>query len=1560
MSEHFCLSNYFINIKIKSRFLILAAFAVFLLVFGFFVFKAEAQVSQFKPGDKNYTAALAAVAAEEAKEDINVEEKVKNDEDFNPEDFGLESVGMLPTNPFYFFKNARRGVTSFFTFNPVKKAERNMQFAAEKLMEVKTLAEREGTETQVITDALENFQGELDKVKSRVENAANSVEGEEAEELSRKVMDSMMKYGKSLSKLEKDLPLEIFDKVKDAQNKNSETFGTVFELMEPEKVSENLAKVLDEQKGSEFKQFKNIEILKDIKDKVPEKGQNAMKIAEENAFLRLQNEMERFDSAKKAIFEDFVRETGGSELRHLEIINELEARPISGDLRGAIAKAKEGVFSKAGDRLSKMPVDQQDNFFESLAKGELQDMRVIKELERNIRPELLSSVTEVRNQMTQNFVKKFDDVEGGGKQEMLDGVERFHDAKSIAILEEIKNLIPDDKKGVFEEIKKKAANEIKRDIDRARNSDQREVIFSSLAGDHPEEAEAMGIFRAEMDKSLRGIFSGVQEAIMKNIQTRVETINDKDRLLKYEEEFNKRENVFKTAAPQNFRTINNFFDDKRVVFESPDKAHQKIEEARKYVNDLRDITNSLPLDSAYQDGKFDQTIRETQRMLQLAERKLDMAETVLGYGDVGRAYGEANAAGQIARDGIRFAQEFKSGKKKVEIQTTSFVPFFEGQTTAQTSVRQGGGFMIYSPYEFSQYCFFVQGFMKGSFACVLRDGRVFNIEGKQFPFEIPPEFVPRKIEAETEGKPVCPALFAPSYDFCHNGKVIYEKDERGCDTTPRCEPFKDQQYQLNLHPTDKSICGGPLKYQCVSGYRCQFPAISDAIDVSGKCVPETEYNTCKAYFTGYVYDSAKRACRQESFSGCNDPFTFHSQSDCERANGIGLKVCPALPTVTDCPAGQRKAVSYSSPECGTYYACEQEKVVSGIIYPYTFANGFVAKDYTSAKTQCLAYPPGSGGGIAAECEAKFGIVYGTVPMPVPEPTTSNWIKKLWYFSDGLQESSYILNRTDAEYQNYLAQIEAKCRTIPKSKFFWKSGSGDDRPENWQNFGIPDCSGTETTTSSCSAPGNCFDSTKCTSSGWYWYNGGCWSSPQSATGTGCGSYVSQSSCTAISGCYWTQTASGGNCQPSSTTGGSGCSQSLIALLGTGCHSMYTDSSGKQVYCDGPMTKSAKEGDTTTTLGCQSGGTSTTARCVYYTQATCDADSICKWVTDRGCGSKAQCNDGLDNDNDGKIDYPADTGCNEAFDNDEAGPTTTTACSTGQYWDTVSNSCKTSTVASACSDGKDNDSDGQIDYPADTGCSGADDNDETAPAPVITIPAAPSGLTHALSGSSATLNWTDNATNETSYEIEKKSSGETSWSPAGSAGAFSGNGTYTVTAPVSSSYEYRVKACNSAGCSTPSNSVTITVAACSSPGNCANSADCSSAGYYWCANANICYSSSSSCSTSTSCSTPSNCLDSAICTSSGWYWYSGGCWSSPQSGTSNSATACTQAGGTWNSSTSYCQMPSTSTTCPSGQYWSGTACVTTTTTSGCGSWMSQSDCTSHTGCAWNGTSNYCYYQ
>ncbi len=63
----------------------------------------------------------------------------------------------------------------------------------------------------------------------------------------------------------------------------------------------------------------------------------------------------------------------------------------------------------------------------------------------------------------------------------------------------------------------------------------------------------------------------------------------------------------------------------------------------------------------------------------------------------------------------------------------------------------------------------------------------------------------------------------------------------------------------------------------------------------------------------------------------------------------------------------------------------------------------------------------------------------------------------------------------------------------------------------------------------------------------------------------------------------------------------------------------------------------------------------------------------------------CSDGIDNDGDGQTDFPADPGCSSPLDSDERD------------------------APAPCQDGIDNDGDGLIDFPADPGC--ADRNDET---------------------------------------------------------------------------------------------------------------------------------------------------------------------------------------------------------------------------------------------------------
>lgn len=87
----------------------------------------------------------------------------------------------------------------------------------------------------------------------------------------------------------------------------------------------------------------------------------------------------------------------------------------------------------------------------------------------------------------------------------------------------------------------------------------------------------------------------------------------------------------------------------------------------------------------------------------------------------------------------------------------------------------------------------------------------------------------------------------------------------------------------------------------------------------------------------------------------------------------------------------------------------------------------------------------------------------------------------------------------------------------------------------------------------------------------------------------------------------------------------------------------------------------------------------------------ANEIVSLVSDpdvvvQGVNAVTFCSDGIDNDGDGKIDFPDDPGCESAIDPDE-------------------------TDIPACSDGKDNDGDGLADYPMDPGCSSVLDNDET---------------------------------------------------------------------------------------------------------------------------------------------------------------------------------------------------------------------------------------------------------
>ncbi|MCQ4165827.1 Ig domain-containing protein [Tahibacter harae] len=126
---------------------------------------------------------------------------------------------------------------------------------------------------------------------------------------------------------------------------------------------------------------------------------------------------------------------------------------------------------------------------------------------------------------------------------------------------------------------------------------------------------------------------------------------------------------------------------------------------------------------------------------------------------------------------------------------------------------------------------------------------------------------------------------------------------------------------------------------------------------------------------------------------------------------------------------------------------------------------------------------------------------------------------------------------------------------------------------------------------------------------------------------------------------------------------------------------------------------------------------------------DGDGLIDFPADPGCYAangpgtteNPQCNDGADNDGDGLIDFPNDPQCPRAYSPIED---TVFACSDGIDNDgdgridvgsdpQCNNPTDNTENFGQCDDGIDNDGDGLIDYPADPGCTSASDSSETAP-------------------------------------------------------------------------------------------------------------------------------------------------------------------------------------------------------------------------------------------------------
>lgn len=323
---------------------------------------------------------FSAVSSAKAQTAADIAETAVQAAEITVQDLGVEDPGMLPTSPFYFLKNWGRGVKRIFTFNPIKKAELELNIVNQRAAEIKKIQEIGTDRIEAISGAIDKYRANVERLKERLETISETSQNPNVDKLMEKLVERSIKHQELFDGLKQKFEgqEDLQERLVKAREKISEAIIKVPQKFDnPEIFRERLNRAMEKMPEHPFKELKAIEILDRFDHRLSEEQLEGIEKTKDDFIKKLEERMKGLKKIEKDEFFslEILEKLPGDLLERIKILEEIGNRTKNIDLKSRFENIKDDILEKTEE--AGLTMDKIDRAY-------LNAVELIKQLEEKI------------------------------------------------------------------------------------------------------------------------------------------------------------------------------------------------------------------------------------------------------------------------------------------------------------------------------------------------------------------------------------------------------------------------------------------------------------------------------------------------------------------------------------------------------------------------------------------------------------------------------------------------------------------------------------------------------------------------------------------------------------------------------------------------------------------------------------------------------------------------------------------------------------------------------------------------------------------------------------------------------------------------------------------------------------------------------------------------------------------------------------------------------------------------------------------------------------------------